>query len=75
MPWRELSVVEQREEFVKLALVPGANKSELCRRFWHQPRQGPQVDQALSGGRARGAGGSLASAASQPGANGAGDGS
>src|SRR6478672_8936482 len=33
MPWRELSVMEQREEFVKLALLPGANKSELCRRF------------------------------------------
>jgi transposase InsO family protein len=33
MPWRELSVMEQREEFVKLALVPGSNKSELCRRF------------------------------------------
>jgi transposase InsO family protein len=33
MPWRELSIMGQREEFVKLALVPGANKSELCRRF------------------------------------------
>ncbi len=33
MPWRELSVKEQREEFVKLALQAGANKSELCRRF------------------------------------------
>jgi transposase InsO family protein len=33
MPWRELSVMDQREEFVRLALVPGANKSELCRRF------------------------------------------
>jgi transposase len=33
MPWRELSVVDQREEFVKLALAPGANKLELCRRF------------------------------------------
>jgi len=25
--------MEQREEFVRLALAPGANKSELCRRF------------------------------------------
>lgn len=33
MSWRELSIMEQREEFVRLALVPGANKSELCRRF------------------------------------------
>jgi len=33
MPWRELSVMGQREEFVRLALMPGANKSELCRRF------------------------------------------
>jgi transposase InsO family protein len=33
MPWRELSVYAQREEFVRLALVPGSNKSELCRRF------------------------------------------
>ena len=33
MPWRELSVMDQREEFVRLALAPGANKSELCRGF------------------------------------------
>jgi transposase InsO family protein len=33
MPWRELSVMDQREEFVRLASAPGANKSELCRRF------------------------------------------
>jgi transposase InsO family protein len=33
MPWRELTVTDQREEFVKLALAPGANISELCRRF------------------------------------------
>jgi len=33
MPWRELSVPVQREEFVRLAMMPGANKSELCRRF------------------------------------------
>jgi transposase InsO family protein len=25
--------MDQRDEFVRLALVPGANKSELCRRF------------------------------------------
>ena len=33
MPWRELSVMEQREEFVRLAMLPGANMSELCKRF------------------------------------------
>src|SRR5262245_6510740 len=33
MPWRELTVTDQREELVKLALGPGANVRELCRRF------------------------------------------
>jgi transposase InsO family protein len=33
MPWREQSVVDQREEFVRLAVQPDANLSELCRRF------------------------------------------
>lgn len=33
MPWRERTVIDQREEFVKLALRPGANVSELCGRF------------------------------------------
>ena len=33
MPWREQSVMDQREEFVTLALAPGANIRELCRRF------------------------------------------
>jgi transposase InsO family protein len=33
MPWRERSVMDQREEFVRLALAPGANKRELSRRF------------------------------------------
>jgi transposase InsO family protein len=33
MPWRELTVIEQREEFVRLAGRPRANISELCRRF------------------------------------------
>src|SRR5262249_17589111 len=32
MPWTERSIMEQREEFVRLALKPGANKRELCRR-------------------------------------------
>src|SRR6202521_4767920 len=33
MPLRELSIVDQREEFVRLALAPGVNQRELCRRF------------------------------------------
>ena len=33
MPWREVSIMSQREEFVRLARQPGANKAELCRRF------------------------------------------
>jgi hypothetical protein len=33
MPMRELSVVEQREAFVSLATMNGANRSGLCREF------------------------------------------
>lgn len=33
MAWRELSVVDQRREFVMLASLDGANVSALCRRF------------------------------------------
>jgi transposase InsO family protein len=33
MPWREVSVMEQRREFVRLALQEGVNRRELCRRF------------------------------------------
>ncbi len=33
MPWREVSVIDQRVAFVGLAGSPGANKAELCRRF------------------------------------------
>jgi transposase InsO family protein len=33
MPWRELSVMVQRKEFVLLACKEGASMSELCRRF------------------------------------------
>lgn len=33
MPWREVSIMEQREEFVALARQEGANRRELCRRF------------------------------------------
>ena len=33
MPWREVSVVDERREFVRLALQEGANRRELCRRY------------------------------------------
>ena len=33
MPWSQITVKEQREEFVQLAKQPHANVSELCRRF------------------------------------------
>ena len=33
MPWKKVSVVSSRQEFVSLALAEGANVSELCRRF------------------------------------------
>ena len=33
MPWKEVSIVSLRKEFVALAELPGANISELCRRY------------------------------------------
>jgi transposase InsO family protein len=33
MPWEQVTVLEQRQEFVMLARVPGVNISELSRRF------------------------------------------
>lgn len=33
MAWKECDRMSQREEFTALAVVPGANFSELCRRF------------------------------------------
>ena len=33
MPWREVSIMSERQEFVMLASQEGANKRELCRRF------------------------------------------
>jgi transposase InsO family protein len=40
MPWREVTAVSQRQEFVVLAQDPGANIRELCRRFSISPRTG-----------------------------------
>ena len=33
MPWKQVSIMEQRHEFVSLARAEDANVSELCRRF------------------------------------------
>ena len=40
MPWCEVSVVDQRREFVRLAMQEGANRRELCRRFGIHPETG-----------------------------------
>lgn len=40
MPWRELSVMDERREFVRLALMEGANRRDLCRRFGIHPDTG-----------------------------------
>jgi transposase InsO family protein len=33
MPWREVSLMDQRQELVRLLQQPGVNRRELCRRF------------------------------------------
>jgi putative transposase len=40
MPWLEVSKMEQRREFVRLAMQEGANRRELCRRFGIHPDTG-----------------------------------
>jgi putative transposase len=40
MPWREVSAMDERREFVRLALQDGANRRELCRRFGISPDVG-----------------------------------
>lgn len=37
MPWKEVSTMSSRREFVALANAPGANVRELCRRFEISP--------------------------------------
>lgn len=50
MPWREVSAVEQRLEFVRLALMEGSNRRELCRRFGISPAVGYKwLGRALAG--------------------------
>ena len=40
MPWKEVSAMSARSEFVSLATGPGANVRELCRRFEISPTTG-----------------------------------
>ena len=40
MPFKESSIVLQREEFCRLAQAPGANVRELCRRWEISPQTG-----------------------------------
>src|SRR3954452_2330873 len=40
MPWQEVSILDQRREFVQLAMQEGANRRELCRRFGIHPDTG-----------------------------------
>ena len=67
MPWREVSVMDERREFVRLAMQEGANRRELCRRFGIHPDTGYKwlgrwaADEEL--------GGSLAASACEPGAD------
>ncbi|MHC2260389.1 transposase-like protein [Sinorhizobium meliloti] len=37
MPWREVSTMGERREFVRLPLEEGVNRRELCRRFGISP--------------------------------------
>lgn len=40
MPWKQVSAMDQREEFVRLAQLEGANRRELCRRMGVSPQAG-----------------------------------
>lgn len=50
MPWREVSVVDERREFVRLALQEGVNRRDLCRRFGIHPDTGYKWLGRLVGG-------------------------
>ena len=47
MPWKQVSAMDQREEFVRLALLEGANRRELCRRFGISPDQAMRATAAM----------------------------
>lgn len=50
MPWQEMSVMEQRRDFIMLAMLDGANISELCRRFGISRQTGHKWLRRFSGG-------------------------
>lgn len=53
MPWREVSVMDLREEFVILARREGANMCALCRRYGISPTTGYKwLERYAAGGRA-----------------------
>jgi transposase InsO family protein len=50
MVWMEMSVMEQRQAFVRLAMLEGANRRELCRRFGISAETGYKwLDRAVTG--------------------------
>jgi putative transposase len=52
VPWREVSKMDERREFVRLALQEGANRRELCRRFAIHPDTGYKwIERWVSGDR------------------------
>lgn len=53
MPWSEVSVVDQRREFVMLATKEGANRRELCRRFGISAETGYKWLGRVAGGEAQ----------------------
>lgn len=50
MPWRESTLMSERSEFVVFARAPGANVSELCRRFGISRKTGYKWLQRTLGG-------------------------
>lgn len=50
MPWQEVSIMDQRQEFITLALKAGANRRELCRRFGISPQTAYKWLARYSGG-------------------------
>jgi transposase-like protein len=65
MPWKDLSTMSQREEFVRLAQAADVNVSSLCRRFGISRKSGYKWDGAVCRRRFGGVERPLASPASQ----------
>jgi transposase InsO family protein len=50
MPWEEVSIMDQRVEFVALVRAAGSNRRELCRRFGISAKTGYKwLDRAVEG--------------------------